>query len=79
MINLTNETDLIIDALKTRAESMTNVINEAVNENIDSSLVDLLKNKQDKLNDLVDRIESAQEEDYMYFALMTESEMEQVE
>jgi hypothetical protein len=79
MINLTNETDLIIDALKTKVETMTNAINESVNSNIDSGIVDLLKDKQNKLNDLLDQIENAIEEDDVYFALLTESEMEQLE
>ena len=79
MINLTNETDLIIDALKTKVETMTTAINEATNSNIGSDIVDLLKEKQDKLNELIDKIDNAMEEDDVYFALLTESEMEQLE
>lgn len=79
MINLTDYTEDIIDAIKFRSEKMTESINIAINENLDESIVEALKERQDKLNELTDRIENAVEEEDVQFALLNNDEMEQIE
>lgn len=79
MINLTDYTDDIIEAIKFRSEKMTESINLAINNNLDESIVEALKERQDKLNELTDKIENAIEEENVQFALLNYDEMEQLE
>lgn len=79
MINLTNYTDDIIDAIKFRSEKMTESINLAINSNLDEGIVETLKERQNKLNELTDKIESALEEEDVYIALLNDDERELLE
>lgn len=74
MINLTNNLNDITAAIKYKAEHLTETINEAINNNAGDNIVDLLKEEQDKLNDLYDKLENLQDEGYTNLGLLQDEE-----